>query len=145
MMSVSEFAIPDAPERRKDIKNMIDFKNGSVFKLTPDNGRGARLVDELLIPGETVIGSYSSVRDFVVFTDKRVIACNIQGVTGKRRDFTSMPYSKVSVFSIETSGIFDLDCELEMYFSGVGGVHFEFSGGTDVRAIGQAIGQYALL
>lgn len=123
---------------------MIDFENGAVFKLSPDNGRGARLVDELLIPGESVIGSYSVIRDFVVFTDKRVISCSIQGVTGKKRDFTSMPYSRVSVFSIETSGVFDLDCELEMYFSGLGRVHFEFSGATDIRAIGQVIGQYVL-
>lgn len=123
---------------------MIDFENGAVFKLSPDNGRGARLVDELLIPGESVIGSYSVIRDFVVFTDKRVISCSIQGVTGKKRDFTSMPYSRVSVFSIETSGVFDLDCEQEMYFSGLGRVHFEFSGATDIRAIGQVIGQYVL-
>lgn len=123
---------------------MIDFENGSVFKLTPDNGRGTRLVEELLIPGETVIGSYSVVRDFVVFTDKRVISCNIQGITGKKRDFTSLPYRRVSVFSFETAGVFDLDGELELYFSGLGRVHFEFSGGCDMRAIGQAIGYYVL-
>lgn len=129
---------------QKGQKDMIDFENGTIFKLTPDNGRGTRLVEDLLIPGETVIGSYSVVRDFVVFTDKRIISCNIQGVTGKKRDFTSMPYSKISVFSIETSGILDMDSELELYFSGVGRVHFDFSGGTDIRVIGQAIGQYIL-
>ena len=55
---------------------MIDFENGAIFKLKPDNGKSARLVEDLLIPGETVIGSYTVVRDFVVFTDKRVISCN---------------------------------------------------------------------
>ena len=60
---------------------MIDFENGAIFKLKPDNGKSARHVEDLLIPGETVLGSYTVVRDFVVFTDKRVIACNIQGVT----------------------------------------------------------------
>ena len=119
---------------------MIDFENGAIFKLKPDNGKSARHVEDLLIPGETVLGSYTVVRDFVVFTDKRVIACNIQGVTGMRRDFTSMPYSKVSVFSIETAGLMDLDSELEMYFPGVGRVHFDFTGNSDIRAIGQAIG-----
>ena len=114
---------------------MIDFENGAIFKLKPDNGKSARHVEDLLIP---------VVRDFVVFTDKRVIACNIQGVTGMRRDFTSMPYSKVSVFSIETAGLMDLDSELEMYFPGVGRVHFDFTGNSDIRAIGQAIGRYVL-
>lgn len=123
---------------------MIDFENGAIFKLKPDNGKSARHVEDLLIPGETVLGSYTVVRDFVVFTDKRVIACNIQGVTGMRRDFTSMPYSKVSVFSIETAGLMDLDSELEMYFPGVGRVHFDFTGNSDIRAIGQAIGRCVL-
>ena len=117
---------------------MIDFENGAIFKLKPDNGKSARLVEDLLIPGETVIGSYT------VFTDKRVISCNMQGVTGVKRDFTSMPYSKISVFSIETAGILDLDSELEMYFSGLGRVHFDFTGSSDIRAIGQAIAKYAL-
>ena len=116
---------------------MIDFENGDILKLKADNGKRANHVDEMLITDETV-------RDFVVFTDKRVIACNIQGVTGMRRDFTSMPYSKVSVFSIETAGLMDLDSELEMYFPGVGRVHFDFTGNSDIRAIGQAIGRYVL-
>lgn len=123
---------------------MVDFENGAIFKLSPDNGRGARIVDDLLVPGETVIGSYTVVRDFVVFTNKRVISCNIQGITGKRRDLTSMPYSKISVFSIETAGILDLDSELEMYFPGLGKVHFDFTGNSDIRAIGQAISTYVL-
>jgi len=55
-----------------------------------------------------------------------------------------MPYSKVSVFSIETAGLMDLDSELEMYFPGVGRVHFDFTGNSDIRAIGQAIGRYVL-
>lgn len=55
-----------------------------------------------------------------------------------------MPYSKISVFSIETSGTLDLDSELEMYFSGVGKVKFEFSGKSDIVEIGRIIGQYAL-
>ena len=84
------------------------------------------------------------VRDFVVFTNKRVISCNIQGIAGKRRDLTSMPYSKISVFSIETAGILDLDSELEMYFTGLGKVHFDFTGNSDIRAIGQAISTYVL-
>jgi len=55
-----------------------------------------------------------------------------------------MPYSKISVFSVETSGVLDLDSELEMYFSGVGKVKFEFTGESDILTIGNIIGQYAL-
>lgn len=123
---------------------MIDFKNGAVFKLKKDPSARIGDIEKILVPGETVLGSYTAVRDYVVFTDKRVISVNVQGMTGKKKDFTSLPYSKISAFSIETSGVFDLDSELEMYFSGLGKVHFDFSGDCDIEAIGKAIGIYTL-
>ncbi|MCD8127131.1 MAG: PH domain-containing protein [Clostridiales bacterium] len=123
---------------------MIDFKNGAMFKLKKDLSVREKDVAALLIPGETVLGSYTALRDYIVFTDKRVISVNVQGVTGKKKDCASMPYSKVSVFSAETSGVFDLDSELEMYFSGVGKIKFEFTGESDIVSIGQAISSYIL-
>lgn len=123
---------------------MIDFKNGAIFKLKKDQNARISDIEKILVTGEIVLGSYTAVRDYVVFTDKRVISVNVQGMTGKKKDFTSLPYSKISAFSIETSGVFDMDSELEMYFSGLGKVHFEFSGGSDIEAIGKAIGIYTL-
>ena len=79
------------------------------------------------------------MRDYVVFTTKRMIAVNVQGMTGKKKDFTTLPYSKIQVFSIETAGVLDLDSELEVWFSGLGMVKFEFSGASDIVAIGQLI------
>lgn len=123
---------------------MIDFKNGSFIKLKKDKTSREAEVRPLLIPGERVIGSYTAMRDYLVFTDKRIISVNVQGFTGAKKDYTSLPYSKVSVFSVETAGTFDLDSELELYFSGVGKVKFEFSGASDIVAIGQAISCYVL-
>ena len=123
---------------------MIDFKNSSFIKLKKDRTSREAEVRPLLIPGERVIGSYTAMRDYLVFTDKRIISVNVQGFTGAKKDYTSLPYSKVSVFSVETAGTFDLDSELELYFSGVGKVKFEFSGASDIVAIGQAISCYVL-
>ncbi|MBQ6361232.1 MAG: PH domain-containing protein [Lachnospiraceae bacterium] len=124
---------------------MIDFANGSFVKLKATGGFNNRdQILPLLVPGEEFIGEYQAIRDYVIFTNKRVISVNVQGITGKKKDFTSMPYSKISVFSIETSGTFDLDSELELYFSGVGKVKFEFSGRSDIVEIGQIISQFAL-
>lgn len=122
---------------------MIDFKNGSFFKLKKMDS-AANEVMQLLIPGETVIGSYKGIRDSVTFTNKRVIAVNVQGMTGKKKDYTSLPYSKVQAFSVETAGVFDLDSELELWFSGIGLVKFEFTGASDIVKIGQAIGSFVL-
>ena len=85
------------------------------------------------------MSSYSSMRDYVVFTNKRVISVNVQGLTGKKKDFTSLPYSKVQAFSIETAGHFDLDSELQLVFSSLGTVIFEFSGASNVKEIAQLI------
>lgn len=124
---------------------MIDFKNGSYVKMKKTKGfTNEQMVTPLFIPGEEFIGEYQAMRDFVVFTNKRVIAVNVQGLTGKKKDFTSLPYSKVQVFSIETSGTFDLDSELELCFSGIGMVKFEFTGASDIVEIGRTIGQYVL-
>ena len=124
---------------------MIDFANGTIIKLKQINPNViVKDISPLLIYDEQIIGAYKGVRDYVVFTDKRVISVNVQGITGKKKDFTFMPYSKISVFSIETAGVLDLDSELEMYFSGVGKVRFEFSGSCNIVQIGQMISMYAL-
>ena len=98
----------------------------------------------LLIQGENIISAYKAMRDFVVFTDKRLIAVNVQGMTGKKRDFTSLPYSKIQAFSIEAAGTFDLDSELDLWFSGLGKVRLEFKGQVDIRHLGQMIAAFVL-
>ena len=124
---------------------VIDFSNGSVFKLSEIHPQEiGPAVAPLLIQDEQIVACFKAMRDFVVFTNKRVIAVNVQGMTGKKRDFTSLPYSKVQAFSIETAGTFDLDAELDLWFSGLGKVRLEFKGNADVRALGQMIATYVL-
>lgn len=124
---------------------MIDFSNGSVFKLNPCQLDDiAPAVAPLIIPGEQFVASFKAMRDFVVFTNKRLIAVNVQGITGKKRDFTSLPYSKIQAFSIETAGTFDLDAELDLWFSGLGKVRLEFKGNADIRQLGHMIASYVL-
>ena len=57
-------------------------------------------------------------RDFAVFTDKRMIWVNVQGLSGKQIGYTNLPYSKVSTFAVRTAGLLDFDCELCIAFSG---------------------------
>lgn len=124
---------------------MIDFKNGTFAKLRRvDNDDIGSVPEKLLLPDESVVGVYKSVRDRVIFTDRRVIAVNIQGATGKKQDITSMPYRKIDLFSVETSGFFDVDSELELYFGDTGRVRFEFFGTSNILEIGQVLAQYCL-
>lgn len=124
---------------------MIDFTNASFVKLRPvPESNFSDMVTPLLIDGESVLGAFQSIRDGVVFTSKRIIAINVQGITGKKKDFTSLPYSKIQAFSVETAGVFDLDSELELWFSGLGKVKFEFISKADVAGICRMISQLVL-
>lgn len=125
---------------------MIDFNSSGFFARLRkvSNNEFGSVIDDFMIDGEQIIGTYQSIRDGVVFTNKRIIAINVQGLTGKKKDFTSIPYSKISTFSLETAGLLDLDAELEIYMSGVGKVKFEFTGSTDVKQICKIISTFAL-
>ena len=79
---------------------MIDFKNPSYLKLHETPAAEAYpMVSMMLIDGETIFAAFKTTRNYVIFTDKRVISINVQGMTGKKKDYTSLPYSKVQAFS----------------------------------------------
>ena len=124
---------------------MIDFNNASFFKLKLiSNAIYLSQVGPMLIPGEEIVSSYQGIRDGVVFTNKRIIAINVQGITGKKKDFTSLPYSKIQAFAVETAGVLDLDSELELWFSGMGKVKFAFVSRADITTICKFISQHVL-
>ena len=120
---------------------MIDFNNKGFFKMKTDPAYADK-VSQLLLPNEKILGAYKSFRDGVVFTDKRIIAVNVQGLTGSKKDFTSLPYKNIVAYSVETSGTLDLDSELEIYFSALGKVKFEFSGRTNIIEISRYISEH---
>jgi hypothetical protein len=122
---------------------MIDFNNKGFFKLKKNN-EYAEKVTALLLDGELIIDAYKSMRDGVVFTSKRIIAVNVQGITGSKKDYTSIPYKNIVAYSIETSGTFDLDSELEIYLSSVGKIKFEFTGQTAIVEISKHISKHLL-
>lgn len=124
---------------------MIDFTNKSLIKLkSMDNTNGKDVVKDILILDEEVIFSFTSMRDKLIFTNKRIIATNVQGLTGKKVDFTSVPYSKIQAFSIETAGVLDLDSELDITISGLGTIRFELSANSNIKQLGQYISERIL-
>lgn len=71
----------------------------------------------LLIDGEQIELGFSLLRDVFMFTNKRLILIDIQGITGSKVEYKSLPYKSISRFSLETSGTFDLDAELKIWIS----------------------------
>lgn len=124
---------------------MIDFDNSSVFKLKPiDETKVREGFRKFLIDGESIFAAFKSLRDQVVFTNRRIIAANVQGLTGSKVDYTSLPFSRIQAFSIETSGTLDLDCEIEIYLSEIGKVRFEIRGSFDIVSFNKLISEHVL-
>jgi hypothetical protein len=126
---------------------MINFNNNSAWDLKPVNVSEVRdEVNGLLIEGEAVACAFKTVRDQLIFTNKRIISVDVQGITGKRKSFSSMPYSKIQFFSIQTPGFAELipDSELVLTFSNGFVAKFEFKGQTDIGEIGRMISEYVL-
>ncbi|WP_237275876.1 PH domain-containing protein [Tenacibaculum ovolyticum] len=73
--------------------------------------------NRLLIPNEKIELGFKLFRDVFMFTDKRLILVDIQGLTGSKIEYKSMPYKSISRFSLETAGTFDLDAELKIWVS----------------------------
>ena len=124
---------------------MINFDTTEVFKLRQvKEDRFEKMIAPLLIGGEAIMCAFQTVRDGIVFTNKRIIAINIQGALGLKKDFTSLPYNRIQAFSIETPQLFDVDCDLELWFQEIGRIRFEFTVNSDVAFICRTISEYAL-
>lgn len=100
----------------------------------------------LLLPEERVEQAYRLIRDVFIFTDKRLILVDVQGLTGKKIDYHSIPYKNISHFSIETAGNFDLDAELKIWISGMGTEPVEktFNKNLDIYKLQRTLSHYVL-
>ena len=94
----------------------------------------------LLIEGEKVEIAFKLWRDKIIFTNKRLITIDKQGVTAKKVDYRSIPYSKIVQFSKESAGVLDLDAELKVWVTSLPEpLKFEFSKDAPINDV------YALL
>ncbi|WP_301107381.1 PH domain-containing protein [Sporosarcina sp.] len=74
-------------------------------------------LESILIADEEVEAAFKVFRDLMVFTEKRLILVDKQGMTGKKIEYHTIPYKSISHFSVETAGTFDLDAELKIWVS----------------------------
>ena len=72
----------------------------------------------LLFDGEVVDAAFRLVRDAILFTNRRLIFIDKQGMTGRKTEYLSIPYRSITRFSVESSGHFDLEAELKIWVSG---------------------------
>lgn len=103
-------------------------------------------LQDVLMPEEKVDLAFKLVRDLLVFTEKRLIIVDKQGMTGKKVEYKSIPYRSISRFSVETSGHFDLDAELKIWISSaeLPAEILQFRSDDSIVAIQKALAQAVL-
>jgi hypothetical protein len=99
----------------------------------------------MLIPGEEIQHAFKSVRDFFVFTNKRLILVDKQGLTGRKTEYLCIPYKSITLYAIETAGTFDVDSELKLWVRGLEQpLVKEFRKDNDIHQIYQLLSQQVL-
>ena len=94
----------------------------------------------ILTQGEAVQVAFRVIRDLFVFTDRRLILVDKQGMTGRKVSYMTVPYRAITCFSVETAGSFDFDSELAIWVSGrPEPIRKTLKRGADILGIQQAI------
>lgn len=95
----------------------------------------------VVLETETIDLAFKLVRDLIIFTDKRLIVIDKQGITGKKTTYHSLPYKSISRFLVETTGHFDLDAELKIFISSAAepAITLQFTNDKHITAIQQAL------
>ena len=104
-------------------------------------GKSADRYQDCLMEGEEVIMEYKGLRDAVVFTEKRLIVIDPQGIRGRKVSIASIPWKTITAYSIENSGTLDLDAELKICGSGFGVIELEFFKGANMKKINNFINE----
>lgn len=88
-----------------------------------------------LVNGEEVHFAFRTIRDFIAFTNWRILHVDVQGITGSKRQYLTVPYRAVNAFAIESAGTFDLDSEIKIYLSGHPPIEFKIGRDSDLRGL----------
>jgi hypothetical protein len=95
---------------------LFDALLGNASDVNPADAQ--REFGRILAQDETVHQAYKLIRDMMLFTSRRLILIDVQGLTGKKIEYHSIPYRSITHFSVETAGSFDLDAELKIWVTG---------------------------
>jgi hypothetical protein len=97
----------------------------------------------ILIPGEEVHRAYKVIRDLFIFTAKRLILVDKQGLTGAKTAYLSIPYKSIRLFSVETAGTFEMDADLKIWVAGMNvPLEKKFPRGETIYEVQMALAHY---
>lgn len=97
-------------------------------------------IEDLMIPGEQAQAAFKTMRDSAIFTNKRLIVRDAQGLTGKKVEMYSLPYSSVNMWSTENAGTLDFNSEVELW-TRAGHIKIKLGRGIDTRRFDALLAQ----
>ena len=100
-------------------------------------------IEGILVPGEEAVAAYKTIRDSAIFTNKRIIIRDSQGITGTKIEMYSIPYSSIIMWSTENAGTIDFNSEVEIW-TRAGQFKINLKKGIDIRKFDNLIGRYVL-
>ena len=100
--------------------------------------------ENVLVENENIEAAFSLFRDKMVFTNKRIIFLDKQNVTGSKKEYLSVPYHAISVFSVESAGTFDADAEIKLWVREIGQITKKVGKNTDTLQIQKILASYIL-
>lgn len=102
--------------------------------------------NELLTNDEVIELGFKLIRDTLIFTNKRLILVDVQGLTGSKTEYTSVSYKSISRFSIESAGTFDLDAELKIWVSSeqIPSIRKQFNKSVNVYHVQKVLAHHVL-
>ena len=95
-------------------------------------------VAPLLVGGESPVAAFKTLRDSAIFTNKRLIVRDAQGVTGKKVEMYSLPYAAINMWSSENAGKLDFNSEIELW-TRAGHIKVKLAKGADIRRLDNLI------
>jgi len=99
----------------------------------------------ILIDGEQIESGFKLIRDMFLFTNKRFIIVDRQGMSGKKVEYHSIPYKSITHFAVETAGSFDRDAELKIWLSGLHvPLEKQLKKGMDIIGVQKTLAHYVL-
>lgn len=100
-------------------------------------------IDDILVTGEEAVAAYKTFRDATIFTNKRLIIRDAQGLTGHKVEMYSIPYKSIILWSSENAGHIDINSEIELLTSR-GSIKINLRKGIDIRKFDKLIAEVIL-
>lgn len=82
------------------------------------NSASTNNVERFFSEGEQIIAGFRFVRDEIIVTNHGIFVVDVQGLTGKKREYKYFPLKGLKYVSFESAGTLDMDADIKIGVDG---------------------------